>query len=148
MRQLTIKRPEDGLFKLMRFFYFSKIKWYVKITFMTDIIIITKKISKKELGQLAKKRFGDLVKAVIDLKIGIMAIGGELHADEEAELLKNGSQQSDLWGINLYPDESEKKWIEFDSVINIRPSQNNRSRDVESAEIKKKIKDIVKNLTE
>ena len=115
---------------------------------MTDIIIITKKISKKELKQLAEQGFGDLVKAVVDTKIGIMAVGGELHADEEAELLKNGSEQSDLWGINLYPDESEEKWIEFDSMINIRPSQNNRSRNVESQEIKKKIKDIVKNLTE
>ena len=115
---------------------------------MTDIIIVTKTISKKELKQLAKRRFGDLVKAVIDIKRGIMAVGGELHADEEAELLKNGSQQSNLWGINLYPDESEEKWIKFDSVINIRPSQNNRSRDVENPEIREKIKDIIKNLTE
>ena len=115
---------------------------------MIDIVIITKKISKNELKQLAEQRFGDLVKAVVDIKRDIMAVGGELHADEEAELLKNGSQQSDLWGINLYPDESEEKWIAFDSMINIRPSQNNRSRDVESPEIKKKIKDIVKNLTE
>src|SRR3989344_9552083 len=115
---------------------------------MTDIIIVTKKISKKELEKLAKERFGDLVKAVVDIKRGIMALGGELHADEEAELLKNGSQQQNLWGINLYPDESKEKWIEFDSIINIRPSQNNRSRDIESQEIREKIKNIIKNLTE
>ncbi|MBI2446528.1 MAG: hypothetical protein HYV51_01765 [Parcubacteria group bacterium] len=113
---------------------------------MTDIILVTEKISKRELKQLAKKRFGDLVKAVIDIKRGIMAVGGELHADEEAELLKNSSEQSNLWGVNLYPDESEEKWIEFDSVINIRPSQDNRSRDVKSLEIREKIKDIIKNL--
>ena len=71
---------------------------------MEDIIIVIKKISKKKLKQLAEKRFGDLVKAVVDIKRGIMALGGELHADEEAELLKNGSQQQNLWGINLYPD--------------------------------------------
>jgi len=115
---------------------------------MTDIIIATKKISKDELKLLAEKRFGDLVKAVVDIKRGIMALGGELHADEEAELLKNGSEQSDLWGINIYPDESEEKWVEFDSVINIRPSQNNRSRDIENQEIKEKIKDIVKDLVD
>ena len=115
---------------------------------MEDIIIVIKKISKKKLKQLAEKRFGDLVKAVVDIKRGIMALGGELHADEEAELLKNGSQQQNLWGINLYPDESKEKWIEFDSIINIRPSQNNRSRDIENQEIKEKIKNIIKNLTE
>lgn len=115
---------------------------------MPDIIIITKTISKKELKQLAKKRFGDLVKAVVDIKRGIMAVGGELHADEEAELLKNDSKQHNLWGVNLYPDEPKEKQIEFDSVINIRPSQNNRSRDVENPEIKEKIKSIIRNLTE
>lgn len=115
---------------------------------MTDIIIVEKKISKNELKQLAEKRFGDMIKAVIDIRGGIMAIGGELHADEEAELLKGGSHQSDLWGFNLYPDEPKEKWIEFDSVINIRPSQNNRSRDVENPEIREKIKDIIDNLTE
>lgn len=115
---------------------------------MTDIVIIIKKISKNKLKQLSKRRFGDLIKAVVDIKQGIMAIGGELHADEEAELLKGGSHQSDLWGFNLYPDEPKEKWIEFDSVINIRPSQNNRSRDVENPEIREKIKDIIDNLTE
>lgn len=115
---------------------------------MEDIIIVIKKISKTKLKQLAEKRFGDLIKAVVDVKRGIMALGGELHADEEAELLKNGSEQSNLWGINLYPDESKEKWIEFDSIINIRPSQNNRSRDIENQEIKEKIKNIIKNLTE
>lgn len=115
---------------------------------MTDIIIVAKTISKKELKRLASMRFGDLIKVVVDIKQGIMAVGGELHADEEAELFKNGSQQQDLWGVNLYPDESEEKWIEFDSLINIRPSQNNRSRDVENPKIREKIKDIIKKLTE
>ena len=115
---------------------------------MADITIVTEKISKKELKQLAEKRFGDMVKAVVDVKRGIMAAGGELHADEEAELLKNGSQQENLLGINLYPDESEEKWIEFDSVINIRPSQGNRSRNVESSDTQEKIKNIVKNLVD
>lgn len=114
---------------------------------MTDIIIITKKISKKELKRLAGMRFGDLIKAVVDIKLGIMAVGGELHADEEAELLRNGSQQQNLWGVNLYPDEPEEKWVEFDSVINIRPSQNNRSRDVENSKVREKIKYIIENLT-
>lgn len=113
---------------------------------MEDIVIVVKKISKKELKQLAEKCFGDLVKAVVDVNRGVMALGGELHADEEAELLKDGSRQENLWGINLYPDEPEGQWIEFDSVVNIRPSQGNRSRNVENSEIKEKIENIVNNL--
>ena len=73
--------------------------------------------------------FGDLVKAVVDLKRGIMLVDAELQADQEAELLTEGSAQSDLWGINLYPDLPEADWIEFDSMINVRPAQGNRSRD-------------------
>jgi hypothetical protein len=73
--------------------------------------------------------FGDLLKAVVDIDRGVMAIGGELHADEEAILLDAGSSQVDLWGINLYPAEhGQPGWIEFDSMVNVRPRQRNRSR--------------------
>lgn len=110
------------------------------------ILIIDKPMEKKMVSQLAKERFGDLVKAVIDVTQGIMAIGGDLHADEEALLLEQGSRQQDLWGINLYPEQSRETWIEFDSMINLRPSQGNRSRDVEDSAIREKIKEIVNRL--
>lgn len=110
------------------------------------IKIVKDPISKKELGDIAKNQFGDLVKVVVDVEKEIMAIGGELHADEEALLLQEGSRQEDLWGINLYPDKSEEEWVEFDSMVNIRPSQGNRSRDVESLEIQRKIRDIADKL--
>lgn len=125
-------------------FYFL----YAKICLMDDIIIVAEKISKKELKQLAEKRFGDLVKAVVDINRGVMAVGGELHADEEAALLNDGSSQQDLWGINIYPDEPEEKQIEFDSMINIRPSQGNHSRDVGDMDIRKKIIGVVKKLAQ
>ena len=115
---------------------------------MEDIMIIKQKISKEDLKQLAEKRFGDMVKAVVDISRCIMAAGGELHADEEATLLQDGSDQQNLWGINIYPDEPEETWIEFDSMINIRPSQENRSRNVENADIREKIINIVKSLIE
>lgn len=105
--------------------------------------LVEKQISQSELFELAKERFGDLVKAVVDVERGIMTIGGELHADEEALLLDQGSRQQDLWGINLYPDKSGEEFIEFDSMINLRPSQGNRSRDVVDPEIRQKIKEIV-----
>lgn len=111
-----------------------------------EIRIITEAIAKKELSSIATHQFGDMVKAVVDIQRNIIAIGGELHADEEAVLLENGSKQADLWGINLYIDKPEEEWIEFNSMINIRPSQNNRSRSVENQDIKKNIKAIVASL--
>jgi len=110
--------------------------------------IITNKISVAKLKEKASKMFGNLVKAVVDIEKGIMAIDGELHADEQALLLENGSKQENLWGINIYPDSQEEDFIEFDSVINIRPSQQNRSRGVDNPEIKEKILQIVNKLIE
>lgn len=113
----------------------------------TDILLIKELISKERLKDVASQRFGDLVKAVVDIKKNIMAIGGELHADEEAFLLEQGSKQRDLWGINIYPDLlSTDQMIEFDSMINVRPSQNNRSRSVEDSTIQHRIIEIVNNL--
>lgn len=108
--------------------------------------IIKNPVSKKELAEIAKNQFSDLVKAVVDVEKEIMAIGGELHADEEVLLLEQGSKQENLWGINLYIEKAEDEWIEFDSMINIRPSRGNNSRSVESLETQRKIRDIVGKL--
>ena|SRR5687768_607616 len=88
-------------------------------------------ISGEELRALAVGRFGDMVKGVVDLRQGILLLDADMHADQEAELLAEGSQQTDLWGINLYPDLAEPDWLEFDSMINLRPSFGNRSRGVD-----------------
>lgn len=109
---------------------------------------IEKKISMQELKNIAKERFGDLVKAVVDIEKKVMVIGGELHADEEKILLEKNSEQKNLWGINLYPEVDGEDWIEFDSMINLRPSQNNRSRGVDNLIIREKIINIVNNLVE
>ena len=92
---------------------------------------------------MAEERFGNMVKAVIDVEKEIMAVDAELHADEEALLLEKGSRQEDLWGINIYPEMSENERIEFDSMINLRPSQGNRTRGVDAPEIRQKIIKIV-----
>jgi hypothetical protein len=86
------------------------------------------------------------VKAVVDIKRRVMAIGGELHADEEAVLLEQGSTQENLWGINLYPGRNDEEFIEFDSMINLRPSQGNRSRGVDDAAIRESIVAVVRGL--
>ena len=108
--------------------------------------IITEKITIDELKEISSKMFGNFVKAVVDIEKKNMAIDGELHADEEALLLQNGSKQENLWGINLYPEIQGNNWIEFDSLINPRPSQGNRSRSVDDPKIQKIIIEIVNNL--
>lgn len=95
---------------------------------------------------MTQKMFGNLVKAVVDIEKEIMAVDAELHADEEAELLKNGSKQENLWGINLYPEMTGDNFIEYDSLINLRPSQGNRSRGIDDAKVREKIKRIVNKL--
>jgi len=113
---------------------------------MGDIILIEKPIEKNSLKPIAEKRFGDLIKGVVDLEKKIMAVGGSMHADEESYLLEKGSKQENLWGINIYPALEMPDMIEFDSMINIRPRQNNRSRSVEDENIRNQILDIVKDL--
>jgi Protein of unknown function (DUF5674) len=75
-----------------------------------------------------------------------MAIGAELHADEEALLLEQGARQANLWSINLYPDRTNHELIEFDSMINVRPSQGNRSRGVDDATVQGMIRAVVGRL--
>ena len=95
---------------------------------------------------MANKAFGGLVKAVIDIRKEIMVVDAELQADEEALLLEQGYKQQDLWGINLYPQEKGAGFVEFDSMINLRPSQGNRSRGIEDQEIQNKITALVNKL--
>ncbi len=87
-----------------------------------------------------------MVKAVVDVRRAVVAVGGELHSDEEAALLNDGSLQADLWGINLYPSEQTDDWIEFDSMINVRPAQGNRSRSVEDEMLRADIVRIIRSL--
>ena len=108
--------------------------------------IITQAITLARLDEMARSRFGDMVKAVVDVEKGIMAVDAELHSDEEELLLVHGSKQANLWGINLYPDVGGGDWIEFDSMINLRPSQGNRSRGVEDPKVRQKIVQIVSRL--
>lgn len=109
------------------------------------LLIIEKTITLAELTKLANERFGDLVKAVVDVERGEMAVGCELHVDAEQLLLQKGSQQQDVWGINLYPEAfgNVERFVEFDSMINLRPGQGNRSRGVENQSIREKIIEIV-----
>ena len=107
-----------------------------------------KKITLSELESMAQKMFGNLVKAVVDIQEETASVDAELHADEEAHLLEHGSNQKNLWGINLYPALTGDDFIEFDSMINLRPSQGNKSRSVEDKEIQQKIIKIINKIVQ
>ena len=112
-----------------------------------EIKIIKSPIAISELKRIAEQRFGDLVKAAVDIEQEIMAIGGELHVDEQILLIeKENSKHEDVWGINLYPDNFNGDFIQFDSMINIRPSQQNRSRGIEHEDIRQKIRNVVERI--
>ena len=108
--------------------------------------IVRSSITRADLAAVASRQFGDMVKAVVDLDRTLMAIGAELHSDEEAALLEDGSTQQALWGINLYPGEEGDGLVEFDAMINVRPSQGNRSRGVESDATRERIRRVVRQL--
>ena len=105
--------------------------------------ILINPISRAELKDYAANTFGDMIKCVADVDKGLLAIDADLHADLERMLLENGSQQTSLWGFNLYPDETGEDFIEYDSLINIRSWQGNPSRDVLDQEVRGKIANIV-----
>jgi hypothetical protein len=109
--------------------------------------LIDTSITNNELLDMSKKMFDGLVKAVVDIESEIMVVVAELHADQEDYLLQRGSKQENLWGINIYPEEVDSdNWLEFDSMINLRPSQNNRSRGIENEVIRAKVASIVEKL--
>lgn len=111
-----------------------------------EIRIIKKPISKKELEELAQEGFGDVIKAVVDVEQEIMAVGGEFHSEEEVLLMeRESSKRENTWGINLQFDESSE-FIEFDSMVNLKPAYGNRSRGVENPKTRNKIEEIVKKL--
>lgn len=104
-------------------------------------------ISLTELSEMAEKMYGTLVKADVDVAKKIVVVDMEMHADGEAYLLENGSKQEDLWGINLYPANFGKDdFIEYDSMINLRPSQNNRSRDILDSSVRQQIREMIEGV--
>ena len=108
---------------------------------------VTKTIPLEEIKQMSQRMFGSIVKAVVDLDRKIMVIDAAMHSDEEEELLESGSQQGNLWGINLHAAHYPKpEWIEFDSMINLRPSWGNFTRSVDDSKVQQKIIELVNTM--
>ena len=111
-----------------------------------SIHIIDQKIVYAQLKQFADENYGTMIKGVVDVERKILALGGELHADAEAGLLKEGSKQKNLWGFNIHINTSKEERVEYFSFINIRPSDGNHSMIIQSEQLKAKIKQIVDSL--
>lgn len=105
-----------------------------------DIVILTDPISPDVLRALVDRFFEDMVKFVVDVERGVVAVGGELHSDAEALLLEDGSRQRDLWGANYYPGRGSGECIEFTSLINIRPAEGNRSMELEDERLRARVR--------
>lgn len=109
--------------------------------------IVKESIAREELRALAHEQYGDLIKAVVDVAQGIMGVGGELHVDIQSVLIEQaGSKGDTTWGINLYLDKTDDDFIEFDSMVNLKPLIGNRTRGVEDEAVHSTIRDIVARL--
>ncbi len=111
-----------------------------------EIRVFNSPISKEELLALAKSGYGGMVKGVIDINKRLLALGGELHSDCEQVLLDRGSKQADLWGFNIYPGKTREEYLEYTSLINIRPRQGNMDRDIKDLNLRRQIKSIVDDM--
>jgi hypothetical protein len=111
-----------------------------------DIEIVRERISLERVRAQAVATFGDMVKVVVDVRRGVCAMGGELHADAEALLLEDGSAQQDVWGANILMDAPVGQNVEYTSMINIRPSQGNRSRAIQDPGIREAVHTVLAHL--
>jgi hypothetical protein len=107
-----------------------------------EIVLLRAPADRGELRRLVSLVFGDMVKYVVDVERGVIALGGELHADAEALLLADGSAQADLWGANYYPGQGEDSCIEYTSLINISPARGNRGMEVLDPAIRQRIREL------
>lgn len=104
-----------------------------------DILVLERRIERADLARLVGL-FGDMVKYVVDVERGVVAAGGQLHADAEQVLLEQGSRQADLWGANYYPGRGRDGCIEFTALINIRPARGNPGMDVDDPAVRERIR--------
>jgi hypothetical protein len=108
---------------------------------------IVDKISVAELQKMAQKMDGNIVKADVDLAKNIVIVDMPMHFEGEQELLQKGSDQQNLWGINLLPAKyGTDQFIIYESMINIKVHQNNPSITIKSTTIRNQIKNIIERV--
>ena len=110
--------------------------------------ILDHKIKLAELKPLADKMFGNIVKGVVDVERELVAIDGEMHSDLQELLVGTGSRGVDIWGFNIQPVGNEDNWLEFDSMVNVKPLVNNRTRSIEDSETRARAEIIIRQFIE
>ncbi len=108
------------------------------------VLIIRESATPSQIAEMSTE-FGSVIKLAVDLERRILAGGGELHADCEQALLNDGSAQENVWGGDWYSDLRE---VGFESLINIRPRQDNRSLELQSPALRQQFEAIVRRLLE
>ncbi len=108
-----------------------------------DILILDRRVVADELRRLVAAPFGDMVKFVADVERGVIAVGGELHADAERVLLDSGSRSEHLWGGNYFPGRGREECLEYTSFINIRPARGNSGMEIEGEDVRRRVREIV-----
>jgi hypothetical protein len=105
-----------------------------------SVLVLDRRIDAGDLARLVQAFFEDMVKYVVDVERGLIAIGGEMHVDAEQALLEAGSRQADLWGANYYPGRGREECIEFTSLINIRPASGNRGMEIQEPALRERVR--------
>lgn len=106
------------------------------------IHLLHSRATKKQIDEMLET-LGVYIKLAVDIRRGILAGGGALHADCEAVLLEDGSQQDDIWGADWIPSTQQ---ILYEALINIRPKQNNPSMKILDPFIRNRITEIVQSI--
>lgn len=106
------------------------------------IYLLDRPANEQEMAGMLEV-YPTLIKIVVDIRRGLLAGGGEMHADCESVLLDDGGEQDDLWGANWYPAEQR---IEFESLINIRPALGNRSIVIQSQDVRRAVEAITRRI--
>lgn len=110
------------------------------------VVVRAGRVDPSELRRLVQLFFEDMVKYVVDVSRGVIAVGGEMHADAEHVLLEDGSRQDDLWGANYYPGRGKDGSIEYTALINISPARGNRSMELQDPALRERVRELTRAL--
>ncbi len=101
-------------------------------------------VTLDELRTIADENGKNYVKAVVDVERGAVVVGMKFHDQAIPLLEEGGSKRPNLWGVRLHPEAfGDANFVEFDSMINIKPELDNPSTDVESPELRQRIIETV-----
>jgi hypothetical protein len=106
------------------------------------IHIVRSRATEQQIAEMLET-LQTYIKLAVDVRRGILAGGAAMHADCEAVLLEDGSQQEDIWGADWDPSAQQ---VTFEALINIRPRQDNPSMDILAANTRDEVERVIREL--